>query len=374
MSEELEMTKLLADKTNIAILLLLRTQPLHCRKLSAILKKDEPQIARKLSQMERAGIIKSEWVHKGRNIKMYYLKTDRIRIQITNEGIEVTSIPEKKEKGFALESIFQIDMPVPEQFVDREAQLKSLSQSPFFVLTGIAGIGKTTLASFYAKKLKEEGKKVFWHTFSELDSVLYVVKKLAVFLSKYDCPHLLDYLKAEGTDMRVVEALLQDNMNNQDFAFFFDDYHFVMDESMDHLFKQFKKIPKGRICIVSRYKPPFVTAFDTTMEVRLEEMDLRAIGELLESKGVSLHGHLLEKMAEKIGGHPLALELLCQAAAGCDPAAFMEDIPSFEIESYLWDEIYSRLDPREQQLLVSLSVFRTPVTVDAVKSLCAVPT
>lgn len=369
----MEVTRLLADKINIAILLLLRTQPLHCRKLSAILEKGEPQIARRLSQLERAGLVESEWVHKGRNIKVYFLKTDTISLQITNEGIGVTYEPEKKEEVFAQESIFQIDVPVPEQFVDRETQLKSLSQSPFFVLTGIAGIGKTTLASFYAKKLRENGKRIFWHTFSELDSVLYVVKKLAVFLSKYDCPHLLDYLKAEGTDMRVVEALLQDNMNTQDFAFFFDDYHLVMDESMDNLFNQLKKIPSGRICVISRYKPPFVTAFDNILEISVEEMDRRGIRELLASKGVSIHGHILEKVAEKIGGHPLALELLCQAAEGGDPAAIMEEMPSFKIESFLWDEIYSRLTPREQQLLVSLSVFRAPVTIDAVKPLCPFP-
>ena len=373
MSEQIAVPKLLADKTNIAILLLLRTQPLHCRKLSAILEKGEPQIARRLSQLERAGIIRSEWVHKGRNIKVYFLKADRIQIQITNEGIGVTYKPEKREKFYALESIFRFDIPVPEQFVDRETQLKSLSESSFFVLTGIAGIGKTTLASFYAHNLKNAGKKIFWHTFSELDSLLFLVKKLAIFLSKYDCPHLLDYLKADGSDMRVVEALLKDHMNSPDFAFFFDDYHLVTDESMDHLFSRLKKISEGQICVISRYKPPFITAFDTILEVRLEEMEPEAIQELLESRGVHVRGEILEKVSQKIGGHPLALELLCQAAAALDPAALMEEIPSFEIESYLWDEIYSRLDPEEQQLLISLSIFRKPVNIEAVESMCPFP-
>ncbi|KYK32288.1 MAG: tetratricopeptide repeat protein [Theionarchaea archaeon] len=373
MSEELAVPKLLADKTNIAILLLLRTQPLHCRKLSAILEKRESQIARRLSQLEQAGILESEWIHKGRNIKVYSLKTDHIRLQITDKGIEVTHKPEKKEQFLPLESIFQFDIPVPEQFIDREYHLQVLSHSFFVVLTGIAGIGKTSLASFYAQQLKNEGKRIFWHTFSELDSVLFVVKKLAIFLSKYGHPQLLDYLKADSTDIRVVGALLKDHMNTVNFAFFFDDYQLAGNESMNDLFNQLKKISKGRICVISRYRPPFVSAFDNIAEVRLEEMGPHAVRELLQSKGMQLHGRTLERVSQKIGGHPLALELLCQAAAESDPASIMKNIPSSKIESYLWDEIYSKLSPREQQLLVSISVFRNPVDIRAVKSMCSFP-
>lgn len=373
MTEQIAVTKLLADETTITILLLLRTQPLHCRKLSAILGKGESQIARKLSQLERAGILRSEWVHEDRNIKVYVLKTDRIRIQITDEGIGVEYTPEKKEKFFALESIFQIDIPAIKKFIDREDQLHLLDQSSFIVLTGIAGIGKTSLSSFYAQKLKNEGKKVFWHTFSELDSALFVVKKLAVFLSKYGVPQLLDYVKADGTDMRVVEALLLDHIK-EDFAFFFDDYHLVTDESMNHLFNQLKKAEgKGKICVISRYRPPFISAFDTILEIRLEEMGKEAVKQLLESKNVYVDDETLGKVAEKIGGHPLALELLCHALAESDPVTVMEEVPPFEIGAYLWDEIYSTLDPEEQQVLVALSVFRNPVDIDAVKLLCSFP-
>ena len=371
MAEQIAVTKLLADETTITILLLLRTQPLYCRKISTILQKGESQIARRLSQLEKAGIVESEWVHKDRNIKVYFLKTDRIRIQITDEGIGVQYTPEKKEKFFALESIFQVDIPVTEGFIDREDQLALLDQSSFVVLTGIAGIGKTSLASFYAQQLKGRGKKVFWHTFSELDSALFVVKKLAIFLSKYGFPQLLDYVKADSTDMRVVEALLLDHVKAADFAFFFDDYHLVTDESMNHLFNHLKKCEgRGKICVISRYKPPFISVFDNILEIRLEEMGKEAVKQFLNSKGVDVDEKTLEKVAEKIGGHPLALEFLCHAAAESDPVTLMEEIPPFEIGSYLWDEIYSRLDPEEQQLLVTLSIFRRPVDMEAVKLMC----
>ncbi len=370
MSKQLAVTKLLADETTIAVLFLLRTQPLHCRKLSTILGKAESQIARKLSQLERVGILKGEWVYEDRNIKMYSLKTDRISIQITSEGIQTVYKPEKKQEFFFLESIFKIDIPEFERLIDREDQLKVLENSSFVVLTGIAGIGKTTLASFFAKKLRDEGKKIFWHTFSELDSVLFVVKKLAVFLSKYGHPQLLDYLKSDTTDMRVVEALLKDHMNTADIAFFFDDYHLIVDESMDHLFNQLKQASKGKICVISRYKPSFVSVLDNISEIRLEEMEAGAVRELLESKGILVDDETLLKVSERVGGHPLALELLCRASAQSDLEALVKEIPPFEIGAYLWDEIYSRLDPEEQQLLVALSIFRNPVNAKAIRLMC----
>lgn len=364
------MAKLLGDKTNIQILLLLRTQPLHCRKLSAILGKGETQIARKLSQLERAGIIRSEWVHKGRNIKVYSLKVDRIRIQITNDGVHVYGLKEKKT-SFALESIFTFDIPEVDTFIDRESPLAQLEQSSFTVLTGIAGIGKTSLASFYAHQLKKEGKKVFWHTFSELDSVFFVVKKLAIFLAKYNCPQVLDYIKADNPDMQVIKALLTESMADPDSAFFFDDYHFA-DASMNNLFNQLKKCG-GKICVISRYRPPFVTVFDTIVEVRLGEMDSHAIKTLLKTKGVNFRTKPLQKVSEKIGGHPLALELLCQAASERDPALLLKELPPSEIGAYLWDEIYSCLTPEEQQLLIVVSIFRIPVDITVVESMCSFP-
>ena len=368
------MARLLADETNISILLMLRTQPLHCRKLSTILGKGESQVARRLTQLERAGILESEWVHRENNIKVYFLKTDCISLQITTDGIAVEYTPARKEKFFALESIFQVDIPTLGEFIDRENQLTLMDTSPFIVLTGIAGIGKTSLASFYANTLRNKKmKKVFWHTFSELDSVFFVTKKIAVFLSKYGYSQLLDYLKADGSDMRVVEALLKECMDNSDFSFFFDDYHFVTDEYMDTLFNQLKTLSGGKICVISRYKPSFVSAFDNILEVRLEEMGTEAVQQLLKSKGMRLEEDTLRKVTEKVGGHPLALELLCQASVESDPEMIMEEIPSSEIGIFLWDEIYSRLEPEEQQLLVTLSVFRNPVDIEAVTQMYSLP-
>ncbi len=371
MREELPLTKLLADETNITLLLLLRTQPLNCRKLSTILGKSEPQIARKLSQLERAGILRGEWIHRENNIKVYFLKIDKVQIHITKEGIAITCIPEKEEKVFAFDTIFQVNIPVAEKFIDREPQLALLDQSSFVVLTGIAGIGKTSLASFYAVRLKNSGKKIFWHTFSELDSVSFLVQKLAFFLSTYQYPQLLDYLKADGKDMRVIGTLLKECVHDEEFAFFFDDYHLVESEPMNHIFGQLKT-SGGKICVISRFKPPFVSAFDSVVEVRLEEMEPATVQQFLESGGFCPDNETLRKIMEKIGGHPLALELLCQAATK-DSFPPMEDVPSFEISSYLWDEIYSRLNPEEQKLLTVLSIFRGPVDITAVKMMCDVP-
>ncbi|MBU7022626.1 MAG: tetratricopeptide repeat protein [Theionarchaea archaeon] len=372
MVKELTVTRLLANKTTVAILLLLRTQPLHCRKIATILRRGETEIARKLSQLERAGITKGEWIHKNRNIKVYSLEVDTISIQITPEGVTVQYNPEKKENFYSLESIFRFDIPEPTLFIDRRQQLEALDACSFAVVTGIAGIGKTTLASHYAHLLKERGKKVFWHTFSELDSVPYLVKKLATFLASLNYPELLDYLKSDGSDMRVITALLMEGMSDGRTAFFFDDYHLVMTEPMNEFFTALK-VYEEKICVISRYRPPFVSVFDEISEIRLGEMDRTSTREMLDKKGYNVQEESVKRIWEKIGGHPLAVELLCQAASGQDSLSVMEEIPSSDVETYLWDEIYAHLPPEEQHMLTVLSIFMNPVTAAEVEPLCPFP-
>ncbi|MGC1121525.1 MAG: tetratricopeptide repeat protein [Candidatus Methanofastidiosia archaeon] len=372
MSKELTVTRLLANKTTVAILLLLRTQPLHCRKIATILHRGETEIARKLSQLERVGIIRGEWIHKNRNIKVYSLEVDTISIQITTEGVRVQYNPERKESFYSLESIFRFDIPEPNLFIDRRQQLEALDTFLFAVITGIAGIGKTTLASYYAHLLKERGKKIFWHSFSELDSVPHVVKKLATFLASLNHPELLDYLKSDGSDMRVVTAFLMEGMSDGRTAFFFDDYHLVMTEPMNEFFNALKMCG-GKICVISRYRPPFVSVFDDISEIRLGEMDMASTREMLNKKGYHVQEESVERIWEKIGGHPLAVELLCQAASGQDSQLVMEEIPSSDVETYLWDEIYAQLPPEEQHMLMVLSIFMNPVTAADVEPLCPFP-
>lgn len=370
MNKELVVTKLLTNRTTLAILLLLKTQPLHCRKIAAILHKKEAEIARRLSQLERVGIVRGEWVYKDRNIKVYFLEVDTISIQITAEGVHMQYNPEKRENFYSLESIFRFDVPEPDCLIDRRQQLEALDRFSFVVVTGIAGIGKTTLSSYYAHLLKERGKKVFWHSFSELDSVPYVVKKLATFLASLNRPELLNYLKSDGSDMRVVTAFLLEGMGDGQTAFFFDDYHLVMTESMNEFFSSLK-LCKGKICVISRYRPPFLSVFDDVSEIRLGEMDVMSTREMLDRKGYHIQADSLERIWRKIGGHPLAVELLCQAASGEDPGLVTEEIPSSNVETYLWDEIYAQLPPEEQQVLMILSIFMNPVTAVDVEPLCS---
>jgi tetratricopeptide (TPR) repeat protein/DNA-binding transcriptional ArsR family regulator len=355
----------------MSILFLVRTHPLHCRKLAAILGKSEPQIARKLSRLEKAGIVEGRWVHKGRNIKVYSLKADTIQLTIGENGLEVQYI-KKKDQFFTAEQAFQIEIPETTFFVDREPELLSLDTSSFSVLTGIAGIGKTSLASVYAHKLQKQDKYVFWHLFSELDTTMHIVKKLALFLAQHNFPQTLDYIKADGSSIQVVYALLAEGMSNPQCAFFFDDYHVTTDDSLHELFNQLKGT-KAKICVISRYIPDFVSTFDTIEEIKLEEMGKDAVCALLEKKGVTI-GAGLETVSEKVGGHPLALELLCQAVSHESHLLIKDiDIPSFEINAYLWDEVYTTLEPEEQELLIILSIFRNPVPVSTLEDLCSFP-
>ncbi len=363
-----ELLKTLSNKTNLEIINLLKNEPTYPRKISEILGMQEAYISRVLSQLEKLGILRSRWVYRERNVKLYSVDTKEINIAFEPEGMKI-HIRTKGGKDISIAyDAFTFEIPEIHEFVGRERETKLLERSPVIVIEGIAGIGKTYLAAMYVEKAQKEGKKIFWHTFTEIDSFHYLINKLSVFLNNVGYSNLLEYVKLEGKDERVLISLVQQGISD-DMVLCFDGFHQVRDRKIIALFRLLKN-QEGKIIITSRERPPFLTISRTDITViRLSALNERETQAFLRSRGVLLDNGILKKAHHRMGGHPLILDMFCEATREKPVADVVESLPLERVEDYLWSEIFEKLSEEDRELIEWLSIFRLPASTDVLKKI-----
>ena len=124
-----------------------------------------------------------------RNVKLYSLGVNGLSIEFLPQGYRLRL--RRSFKKPTLETTFYYgDFESPTigfEFIGRRRELESLAEHRSVLIWGIAGIGKTTLAAKFAESL---GTPIFWHRVRETDSFIFVVNKLAVYLSKLSLIHI----------------------------------------------------------------------------------------------------------------------------------------------------------------------------------------
>jgi tetratricopeptide (TPR) repeat protein/DNA-binding transcriptional ArsR family regulator len=356
-----ELLKTLSNKTNLEIINLLKNEPSYPRKISEILGMQEAYISRVLTQLEKLGILCSRWVYRERNVKLYSVDTEEINITFEPEGLKI-HVRTKGEREISVSyDAFTFEVPETHMFTGRERELDLLERSPIIVIEGIAGIGKTYLASKYVQKLQKEGKKIFWHTFTEIDSFHYLINKLSVFLNNVGYSNLLEYIKQEGKDARVLLSLFQQGISD-DMGFCFDGFQQVRDKDIVALFRLLKNV-QGKIIITTRERPSFLSISRTDIgEIRLSALSERESLVFLHSRGVPLENGELQNAHHRLGGHPLILDMFCEAVREKRAADLLESLPVDRVEDYLWSEIVEKFSESERQLVECLSMLRVPAS------------
>ena len=370
-----KLLNLVTNEVNLEILGLLRNEPSYPRMLAEILGKDETHVSKRLRVMEKAGIVKGKWRRVGRkNVRLYSLNTDQIEIVFDLDGCKVHLGSKGEREMLILTSLNDLRVPALTNFVGRTEELRMLeSQKNFFLIEGMAGIGKTSLASKFVEGIKES-HCVFWHALKEVDSFNFLINKLAVFLSRFRYLDLLNYLKAGGTDDATKMALLLEGMDSEDYAVVFDDYQRCRDEKIDTLLGYLQKnLRKARVVVLSRVRPKFFSPLDANViERRLSGLDVDETLEFLSSRGVYMTPDEAAEIQERLSGHPLALNMFCEAFKEKKLMKVLESLPEYGLLEYFWNEVYQGLDEREQTLLRCMSVFRYPITARAIMSVSSI--
>lgn len=367
-----DLFKVFSSRTNRSILSLLAVEPTYPRKIGNLLALSEAEVARRLKHMEGLGLVTSGWSYVGKNIKLYRLSTDRIQIRFAPEGIRVEMGP----GSGAASSSFTISpyppaLPQVEGFVGREAQLELLGgPERVVVVDGMPGIGKTALVAAFVRRATDPSQ-VFWHSFRGLESLGWLVNRFGVFLSQHGNRTLLHAIE-QGAEVSDTRELLLQNWDDPRFLLVFDDAHRIEDPAVrEFLADALERVQRAKLIVIGREAPRFNPSLPRRRLIRLEGMRDPEVARFFEQKGVALAPHDLPKVREEVGGHPLALNLLLEAARELEVPVqqLLDRIPERNIEDYLLQEVYQALSDEEKQTLALASIFRSSFTLDDLNAL-----
>jgi len=263
---------------------------------------------------------------------------------------------------------FMQDAPFPRRFFGRQAELSEihdwLSSRSFSVLslTGIAGIGKTTLAVKTAMDV--EGKMhVYWYRFHRWDSLRNVLYSLSRFLEEIGRSGLKKYLDTTSDLQRKdYYGILESSLKDAPVLMIFDDFQRAADEVVEFFSNIKELIPSDssvKVMVVGRQVFPFYDRSDVMIKKVVRELVLFGL-DRESSRGLlkirDIDEDVFEKVYQITKGHPLFLQLVLSASD-------LED--QKDIKRYIYEEIFKKLGEMESLLLQIASIYRYPVPSSA---------
>jgi tetratricopeptide (TPR) repeat protein len=285
--------------------------------------------------------------------------------------------------------LFEETVPNVPHFVGREAELAAygarLQRDRFVIITGLAGMGKTTLGTQLARQAAARLDDIFWFTFDPVEkhTVDALYWALAAFLENRGQGSLAHYLRGEIGAQKPLERMAKLNLliaalAGGDYVLCFDDFHIAADSpEVAYFFRQIRQrfvelrqpLP-ARFIVMGRSVPPDM---EHLVPESLHGLTLAAAQQFLIDRGVTLSPERLAQLWQQTEGNPKLLELSAGALVDLSDEAAGDFIGSLlrrgDIRDYLMHNIYAALTPAEQVLMGALSIFPGPIERSGVEEL-----
>ncbi len=254
------------------------------------------------------------------------------------------------------------------RFVGRKAELEEItaeaSQPKVFVVRGVAGIGKSTVAARACELLRGR-YNLFWHTLRPWDTRVSVLAALGTFLGSVGRPGLHAALGRGDVD-RAGEILREDLPGSRVFLIF-DDAQEATPEVLA-LFRLLKEAiggaPDTRVLVLTRRALPFYDRRDVSLTGLVREVDLAGLtAEDIASFLSPQFDVAVGKLGQRLGGHPLFLQLVSATPGGPIHEGALRNM-----HRVLEEEVYGGLSEGERRALKTAVLYRVPVPWHALLS------
>lgn len=327
--------------------------------------------------MEKKGLVEGSWgTRLGKNVKLYRLLPSSVVVSFQQDGLELEF--KKKNKPRRVERIDPrlADFPQEaEPLIGRDMELGILSSKDyrFTCIVGVAGMGKSSLARAFLQRTNE-GQNAFWHAFKEIDTLTYLVGRISAFMSQRGMRSAAQHLSAAvpaGNEWESgqLEAVT-DQLDKLKCVMVFDDFHKVKDEKITIFLKYLQQRSKNKIIVLTRTRPPFYIDDVQCKELVLQGLPLEDARKMIAHLGLDADEDAAAGIWRRFSGHPMSLKIYSLARARQHPS-FGAGRPagSDSINDYFKREIFEILSNDEQNILLTLSVFRTAVKSKAFKGI-----
>jgi tetratricopeptide (TPR) repeat protein len=263
------------------------------------------------------------------------------------------------------------DLPRLRHFYGREKELDNMcnlldARATTLMIPGIAGIGKTTMASKLIERFMHR-RNLFYHRCQDWEGSRSFFESIADWLANIGDSTFADYIATTPVPKPADSArLLIDALGGAPSLIVIDDFHKISDTTLHQTFQAIALGLLGSeeeigLVMFSRSFKPVVPAKDAEGRIASLVLPLDGLDSDSGRKLLSSYEDLGEEQWLYIHGisrgHPLVLELINRGASA---GAFHETL-----ENYVTVEIFSKLSAEQKRLLSALSIYREPVPLGA---------
>lgn len=286
-----------------------------------------------LKKLEKSGMVFKRMGHViggGSRRRQVFHITDKGREYISSQD---SNLSKKSKTG----KIFG-RMPSHPQVFGRDEDISKINDrinDTSLLISGLPGIGKTTVISALSQQLLDQEKTVRWATASD-------------YTDAYDLCSQWEIGKSLPQDNVALESMIIENCKNQ--ILVVDDIHLISkrhNRSIDDLCQKLSKVDTLKLILIGR-EP--ITSYSYLEKVKILPLDDEYGAQILGGEQ-----NLDERMSisKRLGGHPLALQLY-------QPESELPE-QSTDIQNYVEKIVLSNLSEEQKSSLNLLSLEPIPI-------------
>jgi hypothetical protein len=240
---------------------------------------------------------------------------------------------------------------------------QQLHSSGLALITGLPGIGKTTLAVTLKRQFEVDWPAFFWLECDRDSNWDALVDGLAALLARHGQPKLWNARRApSGTPIspKVMIDFLNESFQQGKYLLCFDNFHYVArDAKVRGLFTRLllPQAQRGQLKLILASRDRLEWAEQDCISLQgLNRHDTR---QFLAARGIQLADELFDQLLDKTEGHPQWLNLATTAIQQSNnPGNLIARLwKARNVQDYLIEEVNQVLSRQEQVVMQTIALF-----------------